>query len=450
LGDLLPALLLLALTLQPGVARAGTAIHVTTTADDLAVNGNCTLREAVVAANTDASVDACPAGAGADTILLPAGVYRLALQGRGEGNTATGDLDVRGTLSIAGAGKGLTIIDGGLLDRVFEITSGAAVDLTGMTVANGDPGAGDGGGILVQPAASLRLANSEVSGNRAGGNQWGGGIRNNGTATLDLTDVVRNTAGYAGGIHNNGTLTMTRGTVGANTTTYFAGGIYNAVMLTLDGVTVSGNTAGTNGGGLYSPSGLTRLTNCTVSGNKARSLYGGGIWVYYGAAMTLTNTTISNNSSLAGAGICYMEPPDQVAGLGFVPAADEVKFQNSLLANNSGPNCTRTWLVPPIMSLGHNLDTDATCAFGGPGDLNKVSALLGTLQNNGGPTWTHALQSGSPAIDAGDDAACPQTDQRGLPRPVDGDGDGVASCDIGAFEAGAGQMSRLFLPLIQR
>jgi hypothetical protein len=88
----------------------------------------------------------------------------------------------------------------------------------------------------------------------------------------------------------------------------------------------------------------------------------------------------------------------------------------------------------PLTSRGHNLAGDTSCNLTGPGDITG-DLLLGPLQDNGGPTWTHALLACSPALDAGDNAACPATDQRGLSRPKDGNGDGTALCDIGAFEA---------------
>lgn len=84
-------------------------------------------------------------------------------------------------------------------------------------------------------------------------------------------------------------------------------------------------------------------------------------------------------------------------------------------------------------------------------DLINTNPLLAPLADNGGPTLTHALLTGSPAIDSGPNAAavCPATDQRGAPRPMDGDGDGQAVCDIGAFEYGA-LFPWLYLPLVLR
>ena len=109
-------------------------------------------------------------------------------------------------------------------------------------------------------------------------------------------------------------------------------------------------------------------------------------------------------------------------------------FQNSIVANNSGQNCSN-----PVTSDGYNLSSDGTCNFNAVGDLNNHAPLLGPLQNNGGPTDTMALLLGSPAIDAGNPAGCKDaqgnlllTDQRGMPRPDKEDANG---CDMGAYES---------------
>ena len=105
-----------------GAAGAAT-ITVTSTADSLATDGNCTLREAVQAANTDTAIDACAAGAGADTIVVPAGTYTLAIAGTDEDANATGDLDITSAITVSGAAAATTLIDGAGLDRVFHVLS---------------------------------------------------------------------------------------------------------------------------------------------------------------------------------------------------------------------------------------------------------------------------------------------------------------------------------------
>src|SRR5690349_15680223 len=108
----------------PSPANAATTITVTTTADELTNNGNCSLREAIQAANRDVRVDACPAGSGADTITVPAGTYALTLGGRLDDAGLTGDLDISGNLTINGAGASRTVLVGQsapVPDRVLDI-----------------------------------------------------------------------------------------------------------------------------------------------------------------------------------------------------------------------------------------------------------------------------------------------------------------------------------------
>ena len=106
---------------------------------------------------------------------------------------------------------------------------------------------------------------------------------------------------------------------------------------------------------------------------------------------------------------------------------------NTIVANSLlGGDCGGDYL---ITDGGHNISSDDTCGFSpANGSMPNTDPFLGPLQDNGGPTWTQALLWGSPAIDAADNAKCPPTDQRGITRPLDGNGDGLAVCDIGSFE----------------
>ena len=231
--------------------------------------------------------------------------------------------------------------------------------------------------------------------------------------------TIRNGAapglGDGGGIATvNGPLTLTDVAFVGNSAGRNGGAIFvSGGSTVLTGVSLIGNSAGDGGGGIVMKTGTLLLTNVTISGNTAVN-DGGGLQANNVTA-TLTNVTISANSAGVGGGI------SQTIG--------SVRLKNTIVANNTGGNCS-----DPVVSLGNNLDSGNTCALTGPGDLINVDPMLGPLQNNGGPTDTHALAAGSPAVDAAANAGCPATDQRGAARPFDGNGDGTATCDIGAFE----------------
>lgn len=368
-------------------------------------NRVCTLRAAVQEAN------ALP---GPGSILLPAGTYVLSIPGPDEDEGATGDLDITDDLTIVGAGAATTVIDAAGLDRVFHIQRSVTVAISGVRVRNGFQDFGGG----IYNRGTLVLTESVIISNVAG---EGGGIENEGVLTLHNSVVRENEAGIAGGgIANRGALTLTGSTISYNVAGSAGGGLSNfggGGSATLAGVTINANFA--YGGGGIANGGELTLTNSTISGNEAVA-FGGGIT---SVGITLVvNSTITGNGARESGGIHDLS--GILAGIFDIPGA--VTLKNTIVANSPrGGNCGGRAF---IISGGHNLSSDHTCGFSRAADRNTTDPKLGPLQDNGGPTPTHALLAISPAIDAGDDADCPRTDQRGVLRPQ-----GVR-CDIGAFE----------------
>ena len=350
-------------------------------------NGICALRAAIQETN---------ALAGDDTIILPPNTYRLSI------NLIDSSLIVAGNLTITGGGASTTIISGGVESQLLVINSGVAVNLSGVTIL--------GPGL------------------------FGSGISNGGTLTLTDSIVIR---GSTGGIANSGTATLINSTVSGNAN---LGGIFNIGTLTLINSTVSGNFSA-RGGGIRN-SGTATLINSTVSGNSALG-EGGGI--FNSGAANLFNATITNNHAGSIGSSVSSGSLGSGGGVFNAPGAT-FNFQNSIIAGNfetvgmPAPPPINTMFVPIpgecdgiINSTGSNLMAIADCTVTGSAPI-LGNPNLGPLQNNGGPAQTHALLSGSPAIDAGDPNGCRDefgllltTDQRGFNRPALG-------CDIGAFE----------------
>jgi CSLREA domain-containing protein len=341
------------------------------------------------------------------------------------------------------------------------IMSSGTLTLASSTVSGNDAAVGGG----IDNRRTLTLTNSTVSENRALTGS-GGGILNHGSgadgwphpsyhATLINSTVSGNTSDFSGGgIHTSSYLTVTNSTVSGNSTRK-GGGIFssglNNVNMTLTNSTISGNYASETGGGIHNDglNSWTYITNSTVSGNNAGGA-GGGVYSGDINGATLTNSTVSgNNAGGAGGGVysygsqTYADFINSTVSENYAGGAGAGIFDNSnlgsyfnntIVAGNNGDNCDPNFTS--TNSFGHNLTDDTTCGFAGPGDLVVADALLYPLGNFGGPTKTHHPMTGSPAIDAANNADCPATDQRGEARPFDGDDppDGFSDCDIGSVE----------------
>ena len=326
-----------------------------------------------------------------DTIVVAAGNYAE-------------QLVVRMDLTIVGAGAATTIVraPAGTALTVYARAAISELTLTGGTAV------GAGGGITNYGTLALTRIiirdNSVTLGEGAQG--FGGGIYNSGSLEVRETIISGNTARGAG-VDGSGSGQ--------------GGGVYNSGTLAIAASTLSGNGAH-SGGGIYNAGTLT-VTNSTISGNQARG-DGGGLINTADGTTALVFTTVAENvadSNADGIG----------AGAGIAAAGRETSITGTIVAANRAPADRGPDCVGTLISGGDNLVQDAAdCTLAGtPGkDIVGKPARLGGLANNGGVTATHALETGSPALDAVV-GTCPATDQRGVARPQ-----GTA-CDIGSFEA---------------
>jgi CSLREA domain-containing protein len=400
--------------------QTGSIINVTLVQDvndGMCTALHCSLREAIRLANTSTIIV---------SINVPSGQYILSLGGRGEDSASGGDLDINKAITIQGSGASMTIIDGGALDRVFDVRSTvSSATIAGVTIRNGsDNTYAYGMGVMNRMNSQLIVRDSIIRDNSY--TMYGGGVANLGSLTLLRTTVENNRATLGGGIYSTQSLTITDSTIRNNqasssSTTSNGGGIYAEVLVTISGTTISGNQASSYGGGIYyygfNTTGTRSIVNSTISGNRANS-GGGGIAIRsndYSAEIYFNNVTITANQ-----------------GSGIYTNTGTAYIQNTIIFGNQGAD-----LYGYFYSHGNNLigntggvtiDGDTT------GNIINSNPQLGPLQNNGGLTSTHALLAGSAAIDVGNTATCAATDQRSAVRPAG------AGCDMGAYEA-AGTIS---------
>ncbi|HSL29811.1 MAG TPA: choice-of-anchor Q domain-containing protein, partial [Anaerolineales bacterium] len=369
------------------------------------ITGDCTLRAAIQEAN---------ALAGPDTITIPAGTYTLTMEGTGENIALTGDLDILEELKITGAGMGETIIDANELDRAFHVLS--SLEISDLTIRNGF--ASPGGALLVSGYASVNQVAFEN--NRTTSTdapiETGGAIHISPEASADIAGsrFENNTGHYGGGAvaSSNATqFSITDSTFISNTSLHGGGALYpNGFTATVENSTFVENSAGT-GGAIHSNANSVTVTNSTFVGNSA---------VNHGAVdsregvVTINNSTFFGNTASGEGSILG----DQQFGAG-----GNLEVGNSILYGTDTDMCDT--VAGMVGDLGNNLTWPAENNCPGMQDDPRLDALA----NNGGPTQTIGLLTGSPAIDAGNNETCAATDQRGVTRPQG------EACDIGAFEA---------------
>ena len=366
---------------EPLEGRVVPATIIVTTAAD---SGPGSLRAAITQADADGTQDTiafAPSVRGTITLLsaLPDLSGKLILDGPGARVLTVARSAAVGTPAF----------------RIFAVPAGAEVTISGLTIAGGS--AGSGGGI--SNSGTLTVVDSILSGNSTGEGGRGGGIDNSGRLAVIDSTLIGNNAIQA-------IITFPPPFHGGEVLPGFGGGIANRGMLTITDSTLFGNGA-VQGGGIDN-SGTLTITDSTLSGNEAGE--GGGI--ANRGTLTITDSTLSGDSAATGGGIANL-------------AEGGATFTASIFNASGGGSFFQGGAAT---SGGHNLFSDAPVLPLRTTDRINTDPRLGPLADNGGPTFTHALLPGSPAIDAGITAPGVTSDQRGVPRPQG------AAPDIGAFE----------------
>ena len=383
-----------------------------------------------------AAINSANANGEDDTINLAAGTYTLT-EVDNDTDGPNGLPSIVTNIRIRGTSAVHTVIErhlGPVFFRIVHVSAPGSLTLNNITIAHGVFNGISNYGELYLDESIIRNNGTTI-----------GGITNAGFLRITNSDIINNTGTS---IYNYGILYVRRSSITGNSGNEFSGfvtaGIDNDGTAVLDRSNISNNSnSGGYGGsccaGIRNNGSMTAI-NSTISGNRTDGGSGAiAAGVQNGGSLYLINTTITNNEAYA----------DEYTAGGGIQNINQgiIRLVNTIIAGNTAnddADCNNQ--EGQIISLGHNLvGSGSGCPSDGPGDIvvnpaEVFTQALGPLQNNGGPTETHALLAGSPAIDAGE-AVCTDVDdnpltmdQRGALRPVDGNSDGVAACDIGAFE----------------
>ena len=418
---------------------SSSAHAVTFTVTNLDDSGIGSLRQAILDANNATATD--------DTIVFQSGLSGLLL--------TAGGMTITGNLTLEGPGNSVTI-NGNNAARIFTVNAGVTATFSKLKLRNGgidNNGTltindstiesstwSDGGAISNSASGTLTVNDSILSDNSA--THRGGGIfNNNGMITISNCSILNNSASVAGGgIDNYSGSATINNTIISNNLAVYGGGLHNVYgtsIMFVSNSTLSNNTASLSGGGIQHGRGSSTLTvrSSTLSGNSALGGAsgidngGGGIYAY-NAPVTLINNTVTGNSAATPSG----------PGGGIRLNGGVLSIGNTLVVGNTSPNGKEIYVDSgaTFTSLGHNLfgesgssglinasPIDSDLILSGP-----VSTAIGPLADNGGPTQTHLLLPGSPALDAGDNLLVQNvtTAQRGETRIQNG------VVDIGAVE----------------
>ncbi len=318
-------------------------------------------------------------------------------------------------VTVHGLGAQYLTVSGNNARRVLTTDGSFQVNISGMSLINGDAGSENGGGIYVN-GSQVTLVDINLIGNAANN---GGAISINSGGSLNADSILfsNNVASSRGGaLHGTSAsqLNLQEAIIIQNDANNGGGMYLNGSSAWIAGSAFVSNTVDTVAGGLFVVDSEVGILNSTLSGNDHSGLYNYANGI--NSSVTITNGTMANQ----GYGLISYALNGRTA---------EVKVQNSVLANNSTANCGfSTSGNPLVTSLGYNLSDDNSCSFGESSDFDNVAAYVGDLeQDSVSGTWVHPLVYPSPAIDAATTSSCPTYDQRGRPRR------GV--CDMGAAES---------------
>jgi hypothetical protein len=469
----------LAVAIVLSLARPTHAANiVVNSADAVSEAGVCTIIDAVTAVNSQTAINGCAAGDGNNDTIDLTGFTTPTTISLTQAVPMTGHALVFSNRVTINGGSGaqtpLVTIERSTVsgtDSFGLIQSSAPLMIYGLTLSNGASGPYSGGAILA--GNSLTMSYCVISDNTT--DSAGGGISSTGQTDIEHSIITGNTAGNAGGgVATNAstsiyyTTVSNNSTLGATASSNGGGGVFSVTSVRLRNATIVGNTSASAGGGIYS-SGSVNAIDSTISNNTASNGSGGGVFtsnsgIGIGGSTLADNHAQGNGGAISGGSVDLTNSTitgNTATGIGGGVAAYTLTSSYSTLASNTstgaggGANFVSGADGQATIFYGNTPDdlaTAGTTAMTGqynivgattattPADTVSCNPMLAALSDNGGPTQTMALQTGSCAIDAASTTPSVSTDQRGYSRPATAS----TNADIGAYEAGANDPDVIF------